>query len=80
MRVGLLSDFFMDIKNWIYNWDTVTFVIALIIIILLIGSSLVFFIKGLLPKADKKPKFKIIPVIFIVLLVAMLIIILSIRK
>ena len=80
MGIGLLSDFFMDIKDWIYNWDKVTFIVVLIVIILLMGACLVYFIKKLMPKVDKKPKFKIVPVIFIALLVAMLVIILSIRK
>lgn len=76
MRLGLLADFFMDIKNWIYNWDSTTFAIALIIITLLIFTSAIALIKGFLPKADKKVKFKVFPFIFLALLVAMLVIIL----
>lgn len=80
MRVSLLSDFFMDIKNWVYNWDSITFAIIVTIIALLLGTCSIAFIKGILPKVDKKPKFKFFPILFLALLVAMLVLIISIRS
>lgn len=76
MRVGLLSDFFMDIKNWIYNWDTVTFAIIITIVSLLMVVSAVSFVKGAF---EDKTKIKFFQLIFLGLLIAMLVIILVIR-
>lgn len=76
MNISLLSDFIMDIKNWIYNWDTVTFAIVVIILSLLMAVSGITFLKAIL---GDKNKFKIFQVIFLGLLIAMLVIILVIR-
>ena len=79
MKIGLLSDFFMDIKNWVYNWDTTTFAIVITLISLLLCSCAITFIKGVISKADKKPKIKVFPLIFMALLVVMLVLILKVR-
>ena len=80
MKASLLTDIFVDIKDWIFNWDTITFAITVTIISLLMAACAISFIKAILPKLDKKPKFKFLPVIFLGLLVAMLVIILKIRS
>ena len=76
MKISMLSDFIMDVKNWIYNWDVITFAIVTIIIVLLTSVSLVSFIKAIM---KDKGKFKVFQLIFLALLIAMLVIILIIR-
>lgn len=76
MKISMLSDFIMDVKNWIYNWDVITFAIVTIIIVLLMSVSLISFIKAIM---KDKGKFKVFQLIFLALLIAMLVIILIIR-
>ena len=76
MNISLLSNFFMDIKNWIYGWDELTFTLITIIIVLLMAVSAISFIKAILGEGTK---FKVMQVIFLGLLTAMLVWILVIR-
>lgn len=79
MKVSILADFFMDVKNWIYEWDSITFGIVLGIVVLLMALSAISFIKAIIPGEGKKPKFKIVQLLFLALLVAALVIILNIK-
>ena len=78
--ISLLSDFFMDVKNWIYEWDSITFGIVISIIVLLMAISAISFIKGIISGEGKKPKLKIFSLIFLALLIAALVIILNIKS
>ena len=77
MNTGLLADFIMDVKNWIYNWDTITFSLVVIIVSLLMVASVTSFLKAII---KEKVKFKLLPIIYLALLTAMLVIILISRK
>ncbi len=77
MNVSLMANFFMDVKNWVYNWDVVTFSLIVIIISTLMIISLISFLKSAI---KDKSKIKIMPIIFLALLTTMLVLILLARK
>ena len=76
MKVALLSDFIIDIKNWIFNWDQMTFIIITCLIGSLIAVSAISIVKNAF---GENAKFKFLSFIFLLLLAAMLTIILLIR-
>lgn len=76
MNILMLCSFITDVKNWVYNWDMVTLAIIVSILVALIVSSSIVFIRGLIAE---KIKFKWFPFLALVLLIAMLVIILLIR-
>lgn len=78
MNVGLIANFIMDIKNWVYNWDMITFSLVIILISALMIVSLITLLKGLLNKDGAK--FKIMPFVYLILLTTMLVLILLIRR
>lgn len=77
MNTSLLGNFIVEIKNWIYMWNTTTFALVVIIISLLMAISAGTLIKGFI---NEKPKFKILPFIYLALLTTMLVLIILARK
>lgn len=77
MSIGLMANFIVDVKNWIYNWDVITFSLVVIILSTLMIFCLVTFLKAII---SDKVKFKVMPMIFLALLTTMLVLILLARK
>lgn len=77
MNSSLLGNFIVEVKNWIYMWNTATFAIIVIIISLLMAISAGAVIKGFI---SDKPKFKVLPFIYLALLTTMLVLIILARK
>jgi len=76
MNVALLCNFITDIKNWIYNWDNLSFWIIISIIGCLMTVSLITLVKSIF---GENAKFKWLQFIFFALLTGMLTVILLIR-
>ncbi len=72
----MLTNIFTDINAWIKGWDSTTFVIILICLVLFLGLSTVAFIKK---AVSDKPAIKISKIIVIALFVFLIIYICSVH-
>ncbi len=76
MSLGLMNDFIANIKDWVYNWDNIVFIITISIIGLLMAISIITFLKKVL---GPKPKFHFFSFLFFAILTTLLVLILLIR-
>lgn len=74
--ISMLCGFLQDVQAWIKSWDTTTFVIIVIALVLFLGLSTVGFIKK---AVSDKPAVKISKILVIALLIFLIIYICSVH-
>ena len=72
----MLASIFNEIQAWIKGWDSLTFALTIIILVLFLGLSTVAFIKK---AVSDKPAIKIGKILVIALLVFLLVYIISVH-
>ena len=76
MMISMLADVFTDINAWIKSWDTTTFALITIVLVLFLGLAVIAFVKK---AVSDKPAIKVGKIIIIALFLFLIIYICSVH-